>query len=175
MDISDLRSQLRTVPDFPKPGVNFIDITTLLENPVAFNFVLRQFKNYLEDKQFTKIIGIEARGFIFASALAAELNKPLVLARKAGKLPSDTIAESYDLEYGSSEIEIHTDSIEANDQVIIVDDLLATGGTMVATCKLVERMQAQVCSILTLIGLTFLPFNDSLANYDYHCLLEYDQ
>src|SRR3989338_2530402 len=134
----DLTKVIRTIPNWPKPGIMFRDITTLLQNPEAFAYCIQQFKEHYQTKKITKIAGIESRGFIFGAALAYEMHLPFVLIRKKGKLPAETVAQEYQLEYGTNTIEVHKDAIEKGDQVLIIDDLIATGGTMGAACKLVE-------------------------------------
>jgi adenine phosphoribosyltransferase len=152
----NLKDSIRTVLDFPKPGIGFKDITTLLENPAAFRVCLNQLRELNPKDQYDRILGIEARGFIFGAALANLENKPLVLARKPGKLPWKTVSRTYDLEYGSDTIEIHSDSIKAGERILIIDDLLATGGTMEATALLVRDLGATVNACCCVIELDFL-------------------
>jgi adenine phosphoribosyltransferase len=133
----DLKSAVRAIPDFPKEGILFYDITTLLVNPEAFRAALDRMEKFCRDRNANCIVGIESRGFIFAGALADRLKIGFVPVRKAGKLPGETIAASYDLEYGSATIEIHADAVKPGDAVVVVDDLIATGGTLEATCRLV--------------------------------------
>lgn len=140
----DLKPYIRTVPDWPKPGIQFRDITTLLTNPEGFALATDALLERYRGLDFDKVVAIESRGFIFGSVLARELGKPLVLVRKPGKLPAATVRESYDLEYGSDAIEIHVDAIQSGDRVVIIDDLLATGGTVSAAISLCTRMGASV-------------------------------
>jgi len=170
----DLRSTIRNIPDFPKKGVIFRDITTLLKKPEAFRHVLDRTEEFCRKKKVDLILGIESRGFIFGGALADRLEVGFVPVRKSGKLPADTIGYEYDLEYGSSSIEIHTDAIEPGMSVVIIDDLIATGGTMEATCKLVEKTGGTVAGIAVLVDLSFLPWHKKLGGYDIFSLVTYD-
>jgi 5'-methylthioadenosine phosphorylase len=169
----DLKSTIRTVPNWPKPGVMFRDITTLLQSPEAFQYCINKFKQHYQGKNITKVAGIEARGFIFGAALARELHLPLVLIRKKGKLPSQTIAVEYELEYGKDHIEVHTDAITKDDNVLIVDDLIATGGTAKATCQLIEKLGANVTGLAFVIDLPDLKGREKLQGYDIFNLVEY--
>lgn len=170
----DLKSTIRTVPHWPKQGVMFRDITTLLENPEAFSYTIKKFAERYKNKNITKIVGIESRGFIFGAALAKELHLPFVLMRKPGKLPAETISQEYQLEYGTDTIEIHKDSIKHGDNVLLVDDLLATGGTMKAACRLVEKLYGNVSSIALVIDLPDLKGRDKLKGYDVFHLVEFE-
>ena len=170
----DLSALIRTVPDFPKKGIMFKDITTLLKHPDGFNAALEEFYKLLENKQLTKVVGIESRGFIFGAALAAKLNVGFVPIRKPGKLPADKIEESYSLEYGIDKIAVHTDAISKGDKVLLHDDLLATGGTMEAACKLVERLGGEIVQISFLIELAFLKGREKLKKYEVKSLITYD-
>ncbi len=172
--MEELKKYIRSVPDFPKPGVSFYDITTLLQDPAGFEMALKAMATFIRDKQAQKIVGLESRGFVFGAALADRLHLPFILARKPGKLPYRTISETYKLEYGTDTLEIHADSIDDGEKVIIVDDLIATGGTLLAACKLVERLGGTVAGISTVIGLTFLPYQSLLADYDVQYLITYD-
>ncbi|MFC0117088.1 adenine phosphoribosyltransferase [Pseudoalteromonas xiamenensis] len=138
--MSLIKDSIATVPDYPKAGIMFRDVTSLLANPAAFQATIEAFINAYKDKGFTKVIGTESRGFIFGAPLAYELGLPFIPVRKPGKLPRETISQSYQLEYGQDTLELHTDAIVAGDKVLLVDDLLATGGTIEATAKLVERL-----------------------------------
>ncbi|OOF67599.1 adenine phosphoribosyltransferase [Rodentibacter caecimuris] len=139
-----IKSSIKSIPNYPKEGIIFRDITGLTESPEAFKTSVELLVAQFRDKEITKVIGTESRGFIFGAPVALALNVPFVLVRKPGKLPRQTIAQSYQLEYGQDTLEIHTDSIQAGDNVLIIDDLLATGGTVEATVKLVERLKGQV-------------------------------
>jgi len=169
----NLKSTIRTVPDWPKPGIMFRDITTLLANPRAFDYCIKKFKEKYFDKNITKIAGIESRGFIFGAALARELNLPLVLIRKKGKLPAETIGQIYELEYGVDEIEIHKDALVEGDNVLVVDDLLATGGTMKAACDLVKKLKANIAGTTCVINLPELKGEEKLKEYDNYYLVEF--
>ncbi|WP_462169661.1 adenine phosphoribosyltransferase [Pseudoalteromonas xiamenensis] len=138
--MSLIKDSIATVPDYPKAGIMFRDVTSLLANPSAFQATIEAFITAYKDKGFTKVIGTESRGFIFGAPLAYELGLPFIPVRKPGKLPRETISQSYQLEYGQDTLELHTDAIVAGDKVLLVDDLLATGGTIEATAKLVERL-----------------------------------
>jgi len=140
----DLKQYIRTVPDWPKPGIMFRDITTMLTDPEGFKLCMDGLLAHYKTLDFNKIVAIESRGFIFGSVLARELGKPLVLVRKPGKLPSETVSQSYDLEYGTDSIEVHVDALDSSDNVVVLDDLLATGGTALAAISLVEKLGAKV-------------------------------
>ena len=172
--MSDLKQYIREVPDFPKPGVRFYDITTLMQNPKGFKQALDGMEKYVRSCNPDVLVAIESRGFIFGAALADRLDLGLVPARKIGKLPSDTISQEYTLEYGTDHVEMHSDAISTGQRVVVVDDLIATGGTAAATCKLIERLGGEVVGISTIIGLTFLPWQDLLKNYNVNYLISYD-
>lgn len=140
MDIDLIKNSIRNIPDFPKKGIQFKDITTILNDPKIFNYVIQLFHDHYQNKDIDVIVGIESRGFIFASPLALKLKRPFALARKPGKLPSETINQDYELEYGTDSLEIHKDSIRINDNVLIIDDLLATGGTAHACGEMVKKL-----------------------------------
>ena len=170
----DLKKLVRDVPDFPIKGIIFKDITTLVKNPKGFDYTLSKLYNLSKNKGITKVVGIESRGFIFGGALANKLGVGFVPIRKPGKLPADTIKQTYELEYGTDSIEIHKDALESGDKVLIHDDLLATGGTMEAACKLVEKLGADVRQISFVIELDFLNGREKLQNYDVQSLIHYD-
>jgi adenine phosphoribosyltransferase len=161
-----LKDMIRNVPDFPKKGIGFKDITTLLKNGPAFREAVDALADHYDAGDFDLIVGIEARGFIFGSALAYKWEKPFVPVRKPGKLPAETIREEYSLEYGTDAVEMHKDAVSLNQRVLIVDDLLATGGTVAATCKLVEKSGGMVVGIAFLIELSFLNGRQKLDDYD---------
>jgi adenine phosphoribosyltransferase len=171
----ELEKIIRDVPDFPKKGIIFKDITTLLQDGEAFRLALnRMLKKYLDaDAKIDKVMGIEARGFIFAGVLAYKLGCGFVPARKPGKLPYRTIREEYTLEYGTNALEIHEDAFKAGEKVLIVDDLLATGGTALAAALLVEKLGGEVAGIEFLIELDFLKGREKLAKYPVHSLITY--
>lgn len=170
----DLKSYIRTVPDFPKKGIMFRDVTTLLKDSKALNYAVDKLYEISKDKGITKVVGIESRGFILGAALALKLNAGFVPVRKPGKLPAEKLAETYELEYGSDTIEIHKDAIQKGDIVLMHDDLLATGGTMEAACKLVEKLGGKIVQISFLIELSFLNGRDKLTGYEIHSLIDYD-
>ncbi len=170
-----LKQLIRTVPDFPKPGILFYDITTLLKDKAGFAQLIDAFAAYYIGKDIDLVLGIEARGFIFGPALAYRLNAGFVPVRKPGKLPAPTARVNYDLEYGTDALEIHLDAIEPGQRVIIVDDLLATGGTMSATVKLVRQLGGQIAGIGFAIELDFLKGRAKFQEYDVVSLLHYDE
>ena len=172
--MDQLKQYIREVPDFPKPGIRFYDISTLFQSPVGFGLALDKLADYVRDIQAEKIVGIESRGFVLAGALADRLDLPFALARKAGKLPFEKISEEYALEYGTDRLEIHTDAVGKGERVLIIDDLIATGGTIQAACRLIERLGGEVVGIGAVIALTFLPFEKLLAGYDLKYLIAYD-
>jgi len=169
----DLKDVIRNVPDFPLKGIMFRDITTLVKDQKAFKHVIDVFYNRYKNKKIDQVVGIESRGFIFGGALAHRLKCGFAPARKPGKLPADTIEESYDLEYGKATLQMHTDAIKKGEMVIIIDDLLATGGTLTATAKLIERLGGKVIEIAVVIELTFLNGREKLKGYKLHSLVEY--
>jgi len=154
MHIDDALSLIREIPDYPKPGIRFLDITPLLSNPEAFNSVTMSFAKYAESG--TLVAGVEARGFILASALAHQLKSGFIPIRKAGKLPFTTLSENYGLEYGTDTLEIHIDAVGVMDKVLIVDDVLATGGTIAAAIELVRRCGGEVVGVLALLEIGVL-------------------
>jgi adenine phosphoribosyltransferase len=170
----DLKSAIRSIPNFPKKGIVFRDITTLLLDKAAFKQSIDQLENYCKGKKIDKILGIESRGFIFGGALADRMGVGFVPIRKKGKLPAKTIRQEYQLEYGTDSIEMHADALKPGDLVLVVDDLIATGGTLSATCKLVEQSGAKVIGIAALIELAFLPGREKLTGYDVFSLVKYD-
>jgi len=169
----DLSRILRTIPDFPKPGINFIDITPLLKDYNAFRETVSLLIATVADRGITAVAGIESRGFIFGGAVALELGVGFIPIRKPGKLPAATFSQSYDLEYGTDTIEIHTDALGPGDRVLIVDDLLATGGTMQAAAKLVEQTGASVEKIAFVVELGFLNGREKLTGYDVTSLVTF--
>ncbi len=169
----DLAAKIRTIPDFPIKGIQFKDITPLLLDPEAFAEVIDVFVGRYEGRGITKIIGVESRGFIFGAALAHRLRIGFVPIRKKGKLPADTLEESYDLEYGKATVEIHRDALTPNDHVVLLDDLMATGGTLAASCLLIERLGAKIEEVITVIELTFLNGRQKLEGRPYHTLLQF--
>lgn len=169
----DLKSYIREIPDFPKAGINFKDITPLLQNPEAFKEAVDILAEKVKGFEFSKIMAVESRGFIFASALAYKLGKGFVPVRKKGKLPYKTVSYTYELEYGQDTLEIHEDALEAGEKVLIVDDLLATGGTAEACVRLAEKLSGQVVAIVFLIELTFLKGREKLKDYPVISVIEF--
>jgi len=172
--MEELKSYIREVPDYPKPGILFYDITTLLKDPEGLRRVLDAFHERYREQKIDKVVGMESRGFIFAPTLAYQLGAGFVPVRKPGKLPAETISESYELEYGTDSLEIHKDAIGAGERVLIVDDLIATGGTALATARLVEAAGGQVAGFGFLVELTFLNGREKLKGYEVTSLLAYD-
>jgi len=170
-----LRKLIREVPDFPKPGILFYDITTLLKSPEGLRGTMDALKGMYDEAGIDIVLGIEARGFIFAPAVAYALGAGFVPVRKPKKLPAETIRFSYDLEYGSDTLEIHKDAITQGARVLIIDDLLATGGTAKAVTSLVEQLGGTVAGICFVVELTFLGGREKLAGYDVQSLLKYDE
>jgi adenine phosphoribosyltransferase len=170
----DLRRLIRDVPDFPKPGIVFKDITTLTKDPEGLRTAVDAIAERYADADVDLVVGIESRGFVFGAAVAYKLGVGFVPARKPGKLPAQTVSAEYELEYGTDALEIHRDAIGAGRRVLIVDDLLATGGTAAATAKLVSELGGEIVGIAFLIDLAFLRGRDKLAGYDVFSLIEYD-
>lgn len=169
----DYKALIRDVPDYPKPGIIFKDLTTLWKNPQALKSSLDDLAGLLKDKKIDKILGIESRGFILGSPLAYLLGKGFIPVRKKGKLPADTVQETYELEYGTDTLEIHKDALSEGDQVVIVDDLIATGGTCRAVATLVEKQKAHVAGFLFLVELSFLKGSEKLKEYGIQSLIVY--
>ncbi|HVA00183.1 MAG TPA: adenine phosphoribosyltransferase [Terriglobia bacterium] len=169
----DLKTLIREVPDFPKPGILFYDITTLLKDPVGLHWAVDSLANHYIGRVIDRVVGIEARGFIFAPMVAYRLNAGFVPVRKPKKLPADTARVEYSLEYGKDALEIHRDAIGKGQQVLIIDDLLATGGTAAAVAELVESLGGKVAGIGFLIELEFLKGRDKVSQYDLHSILKY--
>ena len=168
-----LKSLIREVPDFPKPGINFYDITTLLKHPEGLRNTVDALASEFEGAHVDSVIGIEARGFIFAPALAYHLGAGFVPVRKPRKLPAECASISYDLEYGQDTLQIHRDAVGDGHRVIIADDLLATGGTARAVCDLVEQLGGTVVGLVFVVELEFLPGREKLAGYDVRSLIKY--
>ena len=174
INVAALKALVRTVPDFPKPGILFYDITTLLKDRTGFAQLIDALAAHYLERKIDLVLGIEARGFIFGPALAYRLNAGFVPVRKPRKLPAPVARVTYDLEYGSDALEIHLDAIEPGQKVIIVDDLLATGGTMQATVQLVEKLGGDIVGIGFAIELDFLKGRAKFPNFDVFSLLHYD-
>jgi adenine phosphoribosyltransferase len=175
MDCDGLKKLIREVPDFPKKGILFYDITTLLKDKLGFARLIDALSEHYIGKEIDLVLGMEARGFIFGPALAYRLNAGFVPVRKPGKLPAETEKVSYDLEYGSNSLEMHKDAIQRGQRVLIVDDLLATGGTAVATAKLASALGAQIAGLAFVVELDFLRGREKLAKHDVFSLLHYDR
>jgi adenine phosphoribosyltransferase len=171
--MNDLKQYIREVPDFPKPGILFYDITTLLQHPLALRKTVDQFVWMFAERKIHKVVGIESRGFMFAPGVAYDLNAGFVPVRKPGKLPAETVRQSYDLEYGTDAIEMHRDAVQPGEHVLIVDDLIATGGTALAAAKLVESLGGVVSGFGFIVELTFLPGREKLAGYQVESLIRY--
>ena len=169
----DLKGFIREVPEFPKAGILFKDITTLLADAEALRAAIEQLAQPYRNEAVDLVVGIESRGFIFGTALAHELGVGFVPIRKPGKLPSDAISAEYELEYGTDKIEIHTDAIAEGQKVAIVDDLLATGGTMAAACQLVSELNGKIVGISFVIELDYLNGREKLGNWPIHTLIHY--
>ncbi|MFC1951241.1 adenine phosphoribosyltransferase [Chloroflexota bacterium] len=169
----DLKQYIRDVPDFPQKGIIFKDITTLLQNPEAFKSAIDCFIEEYKDKGIEGIVAMDARGFIFGAPLAYQLGVPFILGRKPGKLPAECVSASYALEYGTDSLEMHTDSISQGQRILIVDDLLATGGTMSAVIELVEKLGGVIDGIAFVVELTFLGGRQRLGSYPVFSLVEY--
>ncbi len=169
----ELKHHIRDIPDFPQPGILFRDITPLLHNPDAFGEAMNQLAEASARLDFDAVAGIEARGFLFAAPLAVSLGKPLIPIRKEGKLPGTTHATTYELEYGQSVVEVHSDAIASGHRVLVIDDLLATGGTMSASTHLVERSGGEVAGVAVLIELQELGGRQALEGYDVVSLIQY--
>lgn len=166
MNIERLKAAIRDIPDFPKPGIIFKDITPILSNPVLFKMAIDIFADRHAGKGINKVAAIDARGFLFAGALCDRLDVGLIPIRKKGKLPYKTYEESYDLEYGSATLTIHQDAFDKGDKVVLIDDLLATGGTAAASAKLIERAGGEIAEIDFVVELAFLNGRDKLAGYE---------
>ncbi|HUI41354.1 MAG TPA: adenine phosphoribosyltransferase [Terriglobia bacterium] len=171
--VDDLKKLIREVPDFPKPGILFYDITTLLKDPIGLRQAVDALADHYVGRRIDRVVGIEARGFIFAPMVAYRLNAGFVPVRKPRKLPADVASASYDLEYGKDSLEIHRDALRGSDEVLIVDDLLATGGTARAVAGLVESLGARVAGLGFLIELEFLNGRAKLEGYNLHSVLKY--
>jgi adenine phosphoribosyltransferase len=170
----DLKSLIRTVPDFPKKGIGFKDITTLLKEGSGFQQAVHEMIEPFKHDNVQKIAGIESRGFVFGAAMAYEMGIGFVPFRKPKKLPAPTVSESYALEYGTDSIEMHVDAVKSGERVLIVDDLLATGGTAAAACKLVEKLGGVVVGLSFLIELSFLPGRAKMPGRKISVLIDYD-
>jgi len=172
-NLDQIKTAIRDIPDFPKEGIIFKDITTLLKDASLYAQSVDLLEEMVKDYSFEAIVGIESRGFIFGSVLAYKMGLNFVPIRKPGKLPADTVSEEYALEYGTDRIEIHADALKKDQKVLLVDDLLATGGTAKASCRLIERLGARVETVLFLVELGFLGGRDLLKGYNVLSLISY--
>jgi adenine phosphoribosyltransferase len=168
-----LEPYIRNIPDFPQPGIQFKDITPLVKNPPMLRLAIHQLIHPFLGEKLTAVVGMEARGFIFGSLAAWELGIGFVPLRKPGKLPYDVQSISYDLEYGSAELEIHVDALNRNDRVLLIDDLIATGGTASASCELIEKLGAAIAGCAFVVELDFLNGRNKLSKYRVHSLIHY--
>ena len=173
MDIEQIKGLIRDVPDFPEPGIVFKDITPVLADPIAFSTITDLMVVRFGRGNVDKVVGIEARGFIIASPVAYHFGAGFVPIRKQGKLPSEAVGEDYELEYGTATLELHIDGITPGERVLIVDDVLATGGTAQAAASLVQRVGGKVCGIATVIELEFLHGRERLAEHEVYTLIRY--
>ena len=171
--MKDLKEYVTSIPDFPEPGIIFRDITSILQDADGLKLAIDEMQKLLEGVDFDVIAGAESRGFILGTPIAYNLHKPFVLVRKKGKLPCETIEETYDLEYGTATVEMHKDAIKPGQKVVIVDDLIATGGTIEAACKLVERLGGEVVKIVFLLELAGLEGRKKLQKYDVQTVISY--
>jgi adenine phosphoribosyltransferase len=171
--MEELKRYIREVPDFPKEGILYYDISTLLQNPHALRMTIDQFVWLFAGKHVDKVVGIESRGFMFASIVAYNLNAGFVPVRKPGKLPAHTVGEEYELEYGTDKLEMHSDAIDPGERVLIVDDLIAIGGTAAATAKLVESVGGKIAGLGFVVELTFLDGRGRLNGYSVESLIKY--
>ncbi|MCR1898207.1 adenine phosphoribosyltransferase [Irregularibacter muris] len=169
----DLKEKIRVIPDFPEKGVRFKDITPLLQDKNAFKYTIDKMKELAESLNADVVVGPEARGFIFGTPLSYAMNVGFVPVRKPGKLPAEVIRQEYSLEYGKDSLEMHKDAIKPGQRVVIIDDLLATGGTLLSTAKLVEKLGGEVVGIFFLIELTYLKGRDTLKGYNVESLIKF--
>lgn len=169
-----LEEYVVSIPDFPEPGIIFRDVTSILQDAEGLRLAVDSLQEKLEGLDFDVIVGAESRGFIFGMPIAYNLGKPFVPVRKKGKLPRETIEETYDLEYGSATIEIHTDAIKPGQRVVLIDDLIATGGTIEAAAKLIERLGGEVVKVLFVLELAGLKGREKLAKYDVESVITYE-
>lgn len=169
-----LEEYVRSIPDFPEEGIIFRDVTSVLQDADGLKLAIDSMQELLKDVDFDVVVGAESRGFVFGTPIAYNLHKPFVLVRKKGKLPCETVSKEYDLEYGSAVIEMHKDSVKPGQKVVLVDDLIATGGTIEAAAQLVESLGGQVVKIVFLMELAGLKGRERLAKYDVASVIRYD-
>ena len=173
LSVDDLRGRIREIPDFPKPGILFYDITTLLKEPVPFRRSIELLTEPYAQQQIDIVIGMESRGFIFSAPMAYQLGAGFVPVRKLGKLPAETVSVEYELEYGTNTLEVHKDAIASGQRVLLVDDLLATGGTVLGTIDLVHQLGGEVVGLAFLVELLFLKGRDRLRDHAVHSVIQY--
>src|SRR4030042_6185463 len=173
MENYDLDKAIRKIKDFPKKGVLFYDVTSIFTNPEVYKWIINKIEELYKNNRIDAVLAIESRGFIIAASFCYKLSIPLILARKAGKLPGATIKESYSLEYGQATLEVHKSDIKKGSNVLIIDDLIATGGTLKACVKMIERLGAKVLGIFGVIGLPFLKYEELLKGYHVETLINY--
>lgn len=169
----NLKKYIRDIPDFPKKGILFHDVTTLFKQAEAFDYVMKTMASWYRDEKIDYVLGIEARGFIVGGALANLLGCGFVPVRKPGKLPADVITEEYELEYGTDKVELHKDAFNEGDRVLLVDDLVATGGTLLAGVKLAQKLKAEIIGVATIIDMPDLGGREKLATYNFKYMVEY--
>ena len=169
-----LEEYVRSIPDFPEPGIIFRDVTSVLQDADGLRLAIDSMQEFLKDVDFDVVVGAESRGFVFGTPIAYNLHKPFVLVRKKGKLPCETVSREYDLEYGSAVIEMHRDSIKPGQKVVLVDDLIATGGTIQAAAELVESLGGEVVKIIFLMELAGLKGREKLAKYNVESVIRYE-
>lgn len=172
--MNDIKKYITDIPDFPEKGIVFRDVTSLLQSCEGFPAAVDEMTKLLDDLNFDAVLGLEARGFLFGAPIAYAKKKAFIPVRKKGKLPRTTVSAKYELEYGTAEIEIHTDSLKKGDKVVIIDDLIATGGTLEAAASLVEQLGGEVVGIVCLIELTDLKGRDKLQKYDVRSVITYE-
>ena len=172
--MNDIKKYITDIPDFPEKGIIFRDVTSLLQSGEGFSAAVDEMTKLLDDVDFDAVLGLEARGFVFGAPIAYAKKKAFIPVRKKGKLPRATVSAKYELEYGTAEIEIHTDSLKKGDKVVIIDDLIATGGTLEAAARLVEQLGGEVVRIVCLMELTDLKGRDKLQKYDVRSVVTYE-
>jgi adenine phosphoribosyltransferase len=173
VSVDDLRAKIREIPDFPKPGILFYDITTMLKEPAPFKEAVGLMLDPFREAKVDMVVGMESRGFIFSAPMAIELGAGFVPVRKLGKLPAETVSVEYSLEYGTNTLEIHRDALTPGQKVLIVDDLLATGGTVLGTIELVQMLKAEVVGLAFLVELLFLKGRERLRDQNIHSVIQY--
>jgi adenine phosphoribosyltransferase len=173
VSVDDLRAKIREIPDFPKPGILFYDITTMLKDPAAFAEAVELMLEPFKDTKIDAVVGMESRGFIFSAPMAIQLGAGFVPVRKLGKLPAETVSVEYSLEYGTNTLEIHRDALSPGQKVLIVDDLLATGGTVLGTIELVQMLKAEVVGLSFLVELLFLKGRERLRDQNVNSVIQY--